>query len=582
MAVLSSTKVLPGPMLGLSSGLDDLLVVEVGGRRVIYALNRAEGVLLELSFAPEGDLSVDGSLALSGTISVGADPQLALGNDWSGASFLTLAGVPQISGQIVSLSSSGGLGAQQSLTGVGALEQVHGFTIGNVPVLISAATEGGLAHFAYSGAGFTSGVGLLDTSERNLADVSAVIGFSQAGVAYVATASASESGINIARVTEVGLTQTGAIGAADSLPIGTPSGLAEVTRLGETLLLVTSEGTSSLSVLAITDGAPNLMDHIYDGEDTHFQGARDVAAVALGDFAYAVVGGNEGGVSIFTILPGGRLLHLDSVAEDENVPLATVAAVDVLVNSGALSVLASSETEAGLTHLSYDLSSNGSVAIADPDGLGVTGTALNDQIIGSVVGEALSGSAGDDILLDGRGNDVLTGGAGADIFVLTADGQSDQITDFEPGVDRLDLSAFDFLYDAAQLTVAPTAIGATVSFGGETIFIASAEASPLTLDDLPTSAVLNVDRPPFLLVGREIVGTGADETLNGGAGNDTIAGAGGNDGLFGSAGLDVLSGSLGEDTLSGGNDRDTLVGGLGDDLLFGGDGSDVIYGDDWA
>lgn len=581
MTGLSVTQVLTGGTLGLSSGIDDILVVEVGGRRVLYALNRAESTVIELSSSPEGNLSIANSLSLVGPLSAGTEPQLALVTGSSGT-VLTVAGLAPASGQVVSLSATGELGNQQTLSGLGELKQANGFIAGSTSVIVMAGSSGGLAHFAESGSGYKAGLGLTDGADSYLADVTAITGFSQAGIAYVATASGVESGVNIAAVTESGLVQTGSLGAADSLPIGAPSDLATVARLNETLLLVVAQGTSSLSVLSVANGVPDLRDHIYDAADTQFRGVTTVSAVTSGDFAYAVAGGNEGGVSLFTILPGGRLLHLDSVAEDETVPLESVAAVEAFVQSNVLSIVVGSESETGLTRLAYDLSSNGAVVLADTDAQGATGTAFDDQLIGSVVGEPLSGLNGNDILQDGRGNDILTGGEGADIFVMTADGQTDQITDFEPGVDRLDLSAFDFLYDAAQLAITPTAIGATVSFGNETIFITSADEAPLTATDFPISSVLNVDRPPFLLVGREIVGTGADDVLNGGPGNDTIAGSGGNDSMFGDAGLDVLSGSLGEDTISGGNERDTLVGGGGNDLLLGGDGGDLIYGDDWA
>ena len=326
---------------------------------------------------------------------------------------------------------------------------------------------------------------------------------------------------------------------------------------------------------------PTLVDHIYDSPATAFQGAAVVSAATHGDFAFVASGGAEGGVSLFTVLPGGRLIHLDTVPEDETVPLDQINALDTYIADGQLHIVTGSANEAGVARLTYDLSNLGSVSIAPTDGSGVTGTALDDQLIGSVVGETLSGLAGDDILLDARGNDILIGGPGSDLFVFTADGQTDQIADFERGVDRMDLSAFDFLYDVSQLGIAPTASGATLSFGNETIFVTTADGLPLTSADLTTADILNVDRPPFLLIGREIIGTAADEVLIGGPGDDTIVGAGGADSLVGGPGLDLLLGSPGDDTIDGGGGRDTLIGGTGDDLLWGGDGGDILYGDDW-
>lgn len=70
------------------------------------------------------------------------------------------------------------------------------------------------------------------------------------------------------------------------------------------------------------------------------------------------------------------------------------------------------------------------------------GINLTKSINGSAGRDALTGTAGDDVINGGLGADTLTGGAGADVFVYTRvqDG-TDTLTDFTPGVDRIDLSA---------------------------------------------------------------------------------------------------------------------------------------------
>ncbi len=581
MPALSVAQTLSGTSLGLTSGLVDLLVVETGGRTILYALNRAEGTLIELDIAGSGSLSVAGSLTLSGSFAAGSDPQLAYGSFDGGGTYLTLAGLAPAAGQHVTLSGTGALGSQGTLAGVGQLVAPVGLEVGGVPVIVSGAS-GGLAHYFDSGSGYAAGTGLTDTADRYLGDVAASAVFGQSGTSYVATVSATEQGLNIAQVTAGGLVQAGALGNAEGLPVGTPTDLAAVTRLDETLLLIAASGSSSLSVVAVEDGAPALADHILDDAETRIQGATTVSAVTYGDFAFAAAGGAEGGVSLFTVLLGGRLVHLGSVAEDETVPLDQIAALEVIVQGTSLQVFAGSGNEAGLTRLDYDLSGLGQVVLADTGGAGATGTSGDDQIVGSVVGEVLSGLGGDDILLDGPGNDTFLGGAGADLFAFAADGVWDEVADFERGVDRLDLSAFDFLYDVSQLTITPTATGATLTFQGETIVVTTSDAQPLTAGELTNEDIFNVNRPSFLLVGREIIGTSANEFLNGGPGDDTIAAAGGDDSVTGSYGMDLLLGGTGHDTIDGGSDRDTLIGGSGDDLIFGQGGDDVIYGDDWS
>lgn len=71
-------------------------------------------------------------------------------------------------------------------------------------------------------------------------------------------------------------------------------------------------------------------------------------------------------------------------------------------------------------------------------------------------------------------------------------------------------------------------------------------------------------------------GTGAGNTLSGGAKDDRLDGRGGNDRIEGGAGNDVLLGGAGADRVSGGAGRDVIEGGAGADMLAGGAGPDVF------
>lgn len=90
------------------------------------------------------------------------------------------------------------------------------------------------------------------------------------------------------------------------------------------------------------------------------------------------------------------------------------------------------------------------------------------------------------------------------------------------------------------------------------------------------------------ILGLEVVGGEAGETLLGFSGNDTIAGGLGNDDILGESGDDVLRGDFnqrqsvaegGNDRILGGPGNDRIGGKAGDDLLFGGEGNDQIWGD---
>ncbi|WP_411286572.1 M10 family metallopeptidase [Phenylobacterium sp.] len=59
----------------------------------------------------------------------------------------------------------------------------------------------------------------------------------------------------------------------------------------------------------------------------------------------------------------------------------------------------------------------------------------NDTLDGGIGNDTLNGGVGNDTLTGEAGSDNLTGGAGADRFVLTLDGNSDFITDFDSTLD---------------------------------------------------------------------------------------------------------------------------------------------------
>lgn len=75
------------------------------------------------------------------------------------------------------------------------------------------------------------------------------------------------------------------------------------------------------------------------------------------------------------------------------------------------------------------------------------GGAGNDMIYGGTGANRIHGGLGDDTIVAGTGRDVMTGGDGADVFIFSSADHvgigagRDMITDFETGIDRIDLSA---------------------------------------------------------------------------------------------------------------------------------------------
>jgi len=77
----------------------------------------------------------------------------------------------------------------------------------------------------------------------------------------------------------------------------------------------------------------------------------------------------------------------------------------------------------------------------DLDADTVRGGDGNDSLFGGRGTDQLFGDAGDDFLSGDRDNDTLTGGLGRDTFALSTGGGLDIITDFENGIDLIQLPA---------------------------------------------------------------------------------------------------------------------------------------------
>ncbi|MEQ9641882.1 MAG: S8 family serine peptidase [Alphaproteobacteria bacterium] len=72
------------------------------------------------------------------------------------------------------------------------------------------------------------------------------------------------------------------------------------------------------------------------------------------------------------------------------------------------------------------------------------GDAGDDHLVGHAGADLLVGGDGDDTLVGGPSDDWLTGGAGADVFVFGDNQAADTVSDFQPGVDRLQLPGVGF------------------------------------------------------------------------------------------------------------------------------------------
>jgi Ca2+-binding RTX toxin-like protein len=178
-------------------------------------------------------------------------------------------------------------------------------------------------------------------------------------------------------------------------------------------------------------------------------------------------------------------------------------------------------------------------------------------------GSVLHGGAGDDTLVSHQGNETMTGGAGHDVFSFpTTPWNPTHITDFQPGVDRLDVSGLyvdgyagsdpiadhhalfvsdghggtavlidvdgtapahpwpDYVADLEG--VSPTGLTSAQVFGGS---VAVAPPPPPTAPGGAGQVYNSATNFP----GSALVGGAGDDTLNAGQGSDTLTGGGGGD-----------------------------------------------------
>ncbi|MDX7799553.1 retention module-containing protein [Aeromonas caviae] len=180
-------------------------------------------------------------------------------------------------------------------------------------------------------------------------------------------------------------------------------------------------------------------------------------------------------------------------------------------------------------------------------GLTLTGSYLDEILIGGSGNDTLNGNAGNDILLGGLGNDSLNGGEGNDLLIGGAGNDT-----LNGGNGNDTASYFD---SAAGVTV--TVNGANQNTGGA-----------------GTDSLSNMENLVGSMFNDSLTGDGNANVLSGLAGNDILSGGGGDDLLVGGTGSDTLTGGAGKDTFkwmagdAGGTDtiKDFTTGANGDVL----------------
>jgi Ca2+-binding RTX toxin-like protein len=238
---------------------------------------------------------------------------------------------------------------------------------------------------------------------------------------------------------------------ADTMRGGTGNDLYIVDNAGDQVIELSGEGTDTVhSSLNYTLGA-NLENLVLTG----------TAAIGTGNGLANVITGNASDNLLFggagnDMLDGGAGNDtLDGGTGADTMRGGTGNDIYIVDNSGDLVIeLAGEGRDTVRASVSYTLGGNvEDLVLTGTANLNGTGNDLANVMIGNSGSNRLNGGAGDDRLIGGDGVDYLTGGAGKDVFVgeITATKAAtklgnlsiDVILDFQPGVDKIDLSGID-------------------------------------------------------------------------------------------------------------------------------------------
>jgi serralysin len=360
-----------------------------------------------------------------------------------------------------------------------------------------------------------------ETTDSPALHISGVTGLAVAPVGpaqFLVAASGPEDGLSVMRIGPGGaLEETHSVSTAEGVPIDAPSGLLTIEVGGETYVVLSASGSGSLTVFQIDgNGRLTFADQVSDTLKTRFQGATAIDAISYHGRSVIAVGGNDGGLSLLQLLPGGQLLHLETIIDQTGSALSGIRDLQFVETASGLQIFALTTGDQGLGQFAVNL---------PPENF---------------------------VFVDASGSGVMAGTAGADIFVLRPDGAADEIAGFDPGADKIDLSIFDLVASEADIGITETSDGARLLVGGEMLTLHSTNGAPITVAMLADSFLFDLDHTSMSDPGFSgiIYGTSFSEALHGSAGDDRIESRAGADWTTPGTGNDVIDGGAWRDMVS--------------------------------
>ena len=625
-----------GPLFGIA----DLDMALFGDQWKLFATNEIDSNVSVFDV-----LDVDGT-AVSGTANFTSGNQFTPTDldfvEMNGDTYAFVSGEGSTTQFVYEISVDQGAGGSVSLTPAA--------TATTAPITVSSAVVDGKTLALTSDAGqegFTAQLVVADfntnpyqtvaVADAEIADIE-LISLGTTGLA-IAIDTAGNKILSYAVAGDGTLSVVDTLSVADGLGLINPEILRIVEVAGQSFGVVAAGSSSSISVFDISDsGELTARDHVIDGQGTRFASISELEIVEANGRAFILAAGADDGLSLLELLPDGRMMHHATIEDSNATSLQDVSGLTGNVKDGVLHVFATSETEAGLTELTFDIGTAGMVEAGNPGDETLNGGAGDDVLFGGhdAGHDVLFGNGGDDILVAGHGADRLNGGLGADVFVFGDSPDGGRIDDFNTAEDTLDLSGWFLLHDVSQLEFIAYGDRVDIGFNGYTLSIYSHDGNTLSANDVADRITINPshsmtsDAPNAADLNNIHHGTAGDDVLFGNIGDDMFYAGGGADVFLGGSSFDIVSyenlntrivsdqifdrfnkgavandeffsiegvkgtdhadalkgsdgenfleGGAGNDLLSGRRGADTLIGGEGDDKVVGGRGFDSLQG----
>ncbi|MBB5516684.1 Ca2+-binding RTX toxin-like protein [Rubricella aquisinus] len=356
-------------------------------------------------------------------------------------------------------------------------------TIGGDWVVSAASGQSGLALHRWDGSALGLHARIADSGLLPLGDVVALDALETARKSLIFAISAVDGGIVSYHVTDHGDARLRDVETpGGDFPAWLPTVLTTAEVDGRDFVIVGASGSNTISVFEVRErGGLVHRETLTDTHDTRFAGIDVLEQAVIGGRTVLVAAGADHGLTLLELHHDGGLSLLDVIWDDHDTALTDPSAI-ALMPGEVLRIAVTDRVEGAVSVYTLELSPVHARLVGDRAPDTITGGAQNDVIDGRGGRDVLEGGAGDDFLTDGRARDILTGGDGVDTFIFHRDNATDRITDFQDGLDRIDLRDYGLAgFDA--LDIRPNRDGANIFIGAEKLVVDSWDGKRLRLED---------------------------------------------------------------------------------------------------